>query len=191
MLAGASQISRKRVTRVTLIDCRYCDYEDAGFQKTHWKGIPMNLRRKSGANLHKHMGFRGDDPRSLAFRFASSMLLCMVVLGQMGFARSPLLGHPAHRSRCTMGLSEMKEILERTLGKYAVVSESDKAFVHLQHQHMSCKEYTRQYEKSDFFSDPRIRAAIANWHWNTYHSEESAARSAAIESVEASLLAER
>jgi hypothetical protein len=149
----------------------------------------MNLRRKIGTNLRNHIILQWKNSKSIAFRVTASILLCVVVLGQMGFARSRLLSYTAHRSRCTMGLSEMKEILERTLGKYAVVSESDKAFVHLQHQHMTCEEYTRLYEKSDFFSDPKTRAAVANWHWNTYHSEQSATRSAAIESVEASLVA--
>jgi hypothetical protein len=179
------------VTIITLQDCRYCDYEDAGLHKTEWKGNIMNPRRDTRANLRKKVGLQGKDSKTVTLRVAASILLCVAVLGQMGYARSRLLSHTAHRSRCTMGLSEMKEILERTLGKYAVVSDSDKAFVHLQHQQMSCEEYTRKYENSDFFSDSKTRAAIANWHWNTYHSEESATRSAAVQSVEASLIAQK
>jgi hypothetical protein len=149
----------------------------------------MSVRRNFGTDLRKYTDLQRKDFKSVALRVSASILICVAILGQIGFARSRLISYTAHRSRCTLGLSEMKEILERTLGKYAVVSESDKAFVHLQHQHMTCEEYTRLYEKSDFFSDPKTRAAVANWHWNTYHSEESAARSAAIESVEASLVA--
>jgi len=151
----------------------------------------MNLRRNVRANLRNHVDLRGKGLTGLAYRAAALIVLSLAILGQVGFARSRTVARATNRTRCTMGLSEMKEALEKALGKYAVVSESDKAFVHLQHQHMSCKEYTQQYEKSDFFADPKTRAAIANWHWNTYHSGESAIRSTAIASVEASLLAEK
>jgi hypothetical protein len=136
------------------------------------------------------LGVRLIDPNvSIAFRLAASILLCLAVLGQMSFARSRMLTHATTRSSCTMSLSQMKDVLEKTLGKYAMVADSDKAFVHLQHQHMTCEEFTRLYEKSDFYPNPKTRAAIANWHWNTYHSKASEIRSAAIQSVEASLIA--
>ena len=162
-----------------------------GSAKQDGKGTAMIPRRSIGENLLQTKDLQRKGSKRCASRIAGTILLCVVLLGQMGAARSRLTVQASHRSRCTMVLNEMKEILERTLGKYAVVSESDKAFVHLQHQHMSCGEYTRKYEQSDFFSDPKARAAIANWHWNTYHSEQTATRSAAIENVEAALVAER
>jgi hypothetical protein len=144
--------------------------------------------RPDAATGKVRIGVRLIDPKvSVALRLAASILLCIAALGQLTYARSRMYAHNTSRSSCTMSLSQMKDVLEKTLGKYAMVSDSDKAFVHLQHQHMTCEEFTRLYEQSDFYSNPKTRAAIANWHWNTYHSKKSDTRSTAIQSVEASL----
>jgi hypothetical protein len=134
------------------------------------------------------VGLRLIDPKtSLAFRIAASILLCIALVGQMSLARSRSYTRTAPARSCTMGLAEMKGMLEKTLSRYAVVSDTDKAFSHVLHQHMTCEQYTQAYEKSAFYSDPRTRAAVANWHWTIYHAQDEAVRAAAIQSAEAGL----
>jgi hypothetical protein len=125
---------------------------------------------------------------STTVRIAASLLLCLALMGQVTFGRSRSFTRSnMSSSTCTMRLDQMKTILEKSLGKYAVLREDEKAFVHLQHQNMTCEEYTRQYEKSDFFSNPKMRAALANWHWTVYHAKDNVVRTAAIQSLESSL----
>jgi len=134
------------------------------------------------------VGLRLLDPKtSVAFRIAASVLLCLALLGQLSFARSHGFARAAPTRSCTMSLADMKAILEKTLSQYAFVSDTDKAFIHVQHQHMSCERYTQIYEKSDFYANPKTRAAIANWHWMVYHAKDDAVRAGAIQSAESSL----
>ncbi len=133
-------------------------------------------------------GLRLIDPKtSLSFRIAASILLCLALLGQVSLARSRSYARTAPVRSCVMNLAEMKGVLEQTLSRYAVVSDTDKAFVHVLHQHMTCEQYTQTYEKSAFYPDPRTRAAIANWHWTVYHAQDAAVRMRVIQSVEESL----
>ncbi len=81
----------------------------------------------------------------------------------------------------------MKAVMESALSGYAVVSQSDKAFLHVQHERLGCEEYTRLYEQSDFTSNEKTRAAIARWHWDVYHAGDDRTRSAAIREVESLL----
>ena len=134
------------------------------------------------------LGARLIDPKaSVVVRVAASVLLCLAVLGQFSFARSRTFTRTTTTSGCTMSLSQMKDLLQKALSQYAVVSDSDKAFVHVQHQNMTCEEYTRIYEKSDFYADPKHRAALANWHRNVYHAKDSAVRAAAVQSIQSLL----
>ncbi len=133
-------------------------------------------------------GLRLINPRaSLPFRIAASILLCLALLGQVSLARSRSYARAAEARSCVMNLAQMKGILEQALSRYAVVSDTDKAFVHILHQHMTCEQYTQTYEKSSFYPDPKTRAAIANWHWTVYHAQDKAVRATAIQSVEGSL----
>jgi len=77
----------------------------------------------------------------------------------------------------------MKSILTSwlgELGEWPQVTSSEKAFIHILHQRMSCDEYTRLYEKSNFYGNEKQRAAASRWHWNQYHSEDQATRAAAV-----------
>ena len=116
-------------------------------------------------------------------RIAASFLLCVTLLSQVSFARSR---DAQGNESCTMSLARMKSVLESWLGgvgEWTRVTSSEKAFIHILHQRVSCDEYTRLYEKSNFFGDEKKRAAASRWHWNQYHSEDEAIRAAAISSV--------
>lgn len=74
----------------------------------------------------------------------------------------------------------MKGIIEQAFDGLASVSETDMALLHLQHQRMSCEEYTRLYENSSFYRDPKKLRAVAEWHWNIYHSSDQTIRQEAV-----------
>jgi hypothetical protein len=115
-------------------------------------------------------------------RIVASILLCVALLGQISFARSR--GPQANKS-CNMGLAQMKNILESKLGPWIPATENEKVFLHTQHQRMSCKEYTREYEKSNFYADKNKRDAVSRFHWNEYHSKDSAARASVVSGLDA------
>ncbi len=124
---------------------------------------------------------------SVGVRIAASFLLCLALLGQISFARSRGAAGYQANTACTMSMARMKSVLESTLGQWAVVKDSEKAFVHVQHQQLSCQQYTKAYEKSKFYAEKSKRAAVSRWHWNQYHSKDAGTRAAAIESAEATL----
>jgi len=117
---------------------------------------------------------------SFSLRIAASFLLSVALLSQLSFARS--LDTQENES-CTVSLARMKSILTSwlgELGEWPQVTSSEKAFIHILHQRMSCDEYTRLYEKSNFYGNAKQRAAASRWHWNQYHSEDQATRAAAV-----------
>jgi hypothetical protein len=118
---------------------------------------------------------------SLSFRIAASSLLCVAFVGQVSFGRSR---DAEANSSCTMSLGRMKNLMESRLGEWTLVSDSEKAFIHLQHQQMSCEEYTRWYEKAKIHTDESKRAALSRWHWNQYHSKDETIRTAAVSGLE-------
>jgi len=129
------------------------------------------------------LGLRLLNPQpSFAFRVAACLLLSMAMLSQFSLARPRPAARGAPSSSCTMGLGQMKTMLEKALGGQSVLSESEKAFIHIQHQHLSCSEFTRMFEKSDFFSQKR--EAVADWHRHTYHAKDEQVRTAAIQDAE-------
>jgi hypothetical protein len=115
-----------------------------------------------------------------SLRIAASFLLCVALLSQVSFGRSP---DAQANDSCTMSLARMKSVLESWLGgvgDWTLVTSSEKAFIHILHQRMSCDEYVRWYEKSNLYGDEKKRAALSRWHWNQYHSEDEAIRAAAV-----------
>ena len=134
------------------------------------------------------VGIRLIKPKaSMGLRIAASVLLIFAVMTQLSLARSRNYTRARQSGSCVVSLAQMKSIIEMTLSKYTVITESEKAFVHIQHQHMSCDDYTRLYEKSDFYPNPKTREAIANWHRKIYHAKEAAVRENAVHSAELSL----
>jgi hypothetical protein len=134
------------------------------------------------------VGLRLVNPKaSFAFRLAASLLLCVALLGQVSQARSRKSLRAAPAGSCVMSLADMKYVIENTLSQYGFVSETDKAFVHVLHQHMTCEQYTKTYEKSNFYPDMKTRNAIANWHWTVYHGKDEAVRAEAVRSADALL----
>ena len=118
---------------------------------------------------------------SLSFRIAASSLLFVAFVGQVSFARS---GDAQANNSCRISLVRMKNAMESRLGEWTLVSDAEKAFIHSQHQQMSCAEYTRWYEKAKIHRDESKRAALSRWHWNQYHSKDEAIRTAAVSSLE-------
>jgi hypothetical protein len=121
---------------------------------------------------------------SVGLRLAACLLLALAVLSQFSLARGRA---NARAGTCTVSLERMKSLLEGSLKAIVLLTESDKAFVHVQHQHMSCEEYTRLFEKSDFYRDARKREALAVWHRDVYHSRDAAVRDDALQDLEPAL----
>ncbi len=93
--------------------------------------------------------------------------------------------------RCRISVTEMKSVIDRALGGLRYVTDSEKIFVHLQHERMSCEEYTRLFEKSNFYSDAKQRNAISEWHWRVYHGDSREARELEIHRLEESMTQNR
>ncbi len=158
--------------------------------------LPKKLRssavvqwtRREGDVGPVRLGVRLVDPQAtMRFRLVACCLLALALLSQVSFARGRTVVRSDDNSRCTVSLNHMKNVIENKLGKISPVSESEKAFVHLQHQQSSCEKYTHDFEKSGFFGDEKRRSAVEAWHWHTYHSQDEAVRAAAVQSAETTL----
>jgi hypothetical protein len=148
-------------------------------------GAIVQWTRPDPATGQSRLGLRLINPKvSTPLRLAASLLLCFALLAQISPARSRRIVRAVPRSSCVMSLADMKSAIAETLSQYALVSDTDKAFVHILHQHMTCEQYTRAYEESDFYPDPRTRTAIANWHWTVYHATDEAVRAEAVRRAE-------
>ncbi len=123
---------------------------------------------------------------TLFFRIVASLLLCVAFAGQVSFARSR---HAQANSSCTMGLARMKSILEGKFGEWTTTTNSEKTFIHIMHQQRSCDEYTRLYEKSNFYGDQNKCAAVSRWHWNHYHAKDESTRTAAVSGLDPAVAA--
>jgi hypothetical protein len=125
---------------------------------------------------------------SIGMRLVASLLLCLAAIGQAGYSRSPFPRRtPQEAHSCTVSLDRMKSVIEKALSGYVLVNKGDKAFLHLQHQRLGCREYTTLAENATFYPDPNIRAALVNWHWSVYHSKDDGVREAAIHEIEEGL----
>jgi hypothetical protein len=122
---------------------------------------------------------------TLIARVAAAVLLIFAFVGQVSFARWRGHSRPANSpASCNVSLARMKEVLESRLHHGILVTEAEKTFLHIQHRESGCDEYTRLFENSDFYRDPKKRKAIADWHWNTYHAEDPSVREAAVRHLE-------
>lgn len=120
------------------------------------------------------VGLRLENPRTnLGFRIAASFLLAMALLSQVSYAKSRQVPQRAP-ARCTMGLADMKGMLQAALGDYYKLSSSEMAFVQVQHERMSHEEFVRAFEQADFFGDKRKTQAVVRWHRNHHQAAEAA-----------------
>ena len=122
---------------------------------------------------------------NVAFRLVIGLLVMVSLLAQMSAAkpRKASSVRPASAG-CAIGMKRMQGMFARNLAKLGGVTEGDRAFVHIQHQQMSCEEYTKRYEKSNFQPDGKRRSAVAKWHWERYHSADVHVRAAALDGLE-------
>jgi hypothetical protein len=124
----------------------------------------------------------------VGLRLVASLLLCLAVIGQVGYSRSRLPRSEQQAAfSCTVSLDRMKSVIEKALNGFALITKGDKAFLHIQHQRLGCFEYTNLYENSNFYPDPKTRTALANWHWTVYHSKDDRVIETAIHEIEAGL----
>ncbi len=138
--------------------------------------------RESGS---VRLGLKVNDVKArFGFRTAVALLLFAAFIMQVSFARSRNFARSSSRSSCVVSLEHMKATLSRTLKKQLLLSQSEKSFIHIQHQQMGCGEYTRQFEKTRFFSDGKKREAMTAWHWKVYHSEDAVVRAAVAHDCE-------
>lgn len=122
---------------------------------------------------------------NVAFRLVVGLLLMVSLLAQMSSAKPRKAPNVRPASAgCAIGMKRMQGMFARNLGKLGGVTEGDRAFVHFQHQQMSCEEYTKRFEKSNFQPDGKRRGAVAKWHWEQYHSADAHARAAALDGLE-------
>ncbi len=144
--------------------------------------------RRNGEEGQVRLGVLLTQPQTtLRFRLVAFGLLAIALLSQISFARNRNFTRSTGESRCTVSLNHLKSTIENNVGRFAVISENEKAFIHLQHQQMSCEQYTRDFEKSGFFGDERKRSAAEQWHWMIYHAKDDAVRAGAIQNAEATL----
>jgi hypothetical protein len=144
--------------------------------------------RGENGNGSVRLGVRLINPKATwSFRLVATFLLGVALLSQVSFARERSYTRSASAPRCTVSMVQMKNMIQSTIGSAVQISDNEKAFVHLQHQQMSCEKYTKDFEKSGFFGDDKKRSAVEHWHWQTYHAQDEAVRSNAIQSAEAAL----
>jgi hypothetical protein len=155
--------------------------------KLHSSAVVQWVRRDENLECVR-LGVHLVDPKATwRFRLVASVLLAFALLGQVSYARGRTVVRPGDTSRCTVSLNQMKNVIESKLGKMVLISESEKAFIHLQHQQSGCDRYTHDFEKSGFFGDEKKRNATEEWHWHVYHSQDQAVRAAAVQGAEALL----
>jgi hypothetical protein len=135
--------------------------------KVQWVRFDPSLNRV-------RMGVRLDRPRaSIKFRIAACILLSMAVLSQVSYTRTRWsFLQPSPGSRCNLGAQQMKSVIDVALAQPGMITDAEKSFVCLQHDHLSCEEYTRLFEQTNYYKSPGKREAMTKWHWETYHSHE-------------------
>lgn len=139
----------------------------------------------SGAN---RVGVELLDPAiSHGLRVAAGFLLVLALAANLSYSRTRVGWRSQVRAGCAVTVEQMKARIAEVLGPLALVGPSERAFVHVQHEHMGCDGYTMAYEHTGFFGDARKSEAVAKWHWQTYHSQDEAVRETAVQGIESSL----
>jgi hypothetical protein len=120
---------------------------------------------------------------SFRFRMAACFLLAFALISQLSIARPRRFSRAPNGEHCTVGLADMKSVIQRTLGKYGFLSEDEKTFLTIQHERMSPEEYTRWL--AGFFKDERKRNAAFAWYRYTFQERTDTGRSPAAMPSEA------
>jgi hypothetical protein len=143
--------------------------------------------RFDAASKRVRMGVRLVNPRtSLRFRIAAGILLVTSLLTQLSVAKSRWgFLQPAPAPRCNVGAHTMKSLIDVALAQPNMITEPEKTFVRTQHDHMSCEDYTRLFERSNYYKSPGKRDAMTKWHWQVFHSHEEGSQGAASRAAEA------
>ncbi len=108
---------------------------------------------------------------SLGIRIASCFLISVAVLshGAVGKNRSGLTQPPAP-ARCKLGAQQMRMVIDSAMAQREMITDAEKAFVRVQHEQLSCNEYTRLFERTNYYRSSGKREAMTKWHWEVYHS---------------------
>ncbi len=126
------------------------------------------------------LGVRLVNPRSsLRFRILSCVLILWAALSQAAAGKTRWgFVQPSTPARCKVGAQQMMKVIDAVLTQPQMITEAEKEFVRVQHEHLSCNDYTRLFEQSNYFKSPGKREAMIKWHRDVYHShgESSAER---------------
>ena len=132
------------------------------------------------------LGVRPADSRE---KLVLLVMLCLIFLvaflDRMGVAKPHWMAvQPASGPTCSMDAGRMRIVIDVALSRPIMITDGEKEFVKIQHDHMSCEEYTRLFERSTYFKSPGKREALAKWHWETFHSRAIHGRVTPSETVE-------
>ncbi len=119
------------------------------------------------------IGIRLINPRSsLRFRILSCVLILWAALSQAAAGKTRWgFVQPSTPARCKVGAQQMMKVIGAVLTQPQMITEAEKEFVRVQHEHLSCSEYTRLFEQSNYFKSPGKREAMIKWHREVYHSQ--------------------
>ncbi len=108
---------------------------------------------------------------SLQFKIAGCTLLLLAALSQVAAGKSRWgFFQPSSQARCRVGAQQMKTIIDSALAQPALITDAEKSFVRTQHEQLSCGDYTRLFEQTNYYKSPGKREAVMKWHWEVYHS---------------------
>jgi hypothetical protein len=134
--------------------------------------------RCDNANGRVRMGVRLVDARtSLRFRIAACILLSVAFLSQFTFSMPRwMMPQPASKGNCNLGADQMRSVIDEALSRPNMITDMEKEFARMQHEQLSCEDYTRLFEQSTYYKSPGKREAMAKWHRETFHSRDVHAR---------------
>lgn len=124
------------------------------------------------------VGLRLVNPQaSFRFRLAACFLLTMAIFSQVSMAKPRTFQRVPTAAHCTVGLAEMKTIIDSAFSKIGFLTEGERAFLKIQHERMPSEEYARWL--GGFFRNEKKKAAAMAWYQNNYQAQDQAIRSAA------------
>lgn len=143
-----------------------------------------------GRGKKARIGIRLVNPRSsLRFRIFSCMLILLAGLSQAAAAGKTRWGftQPSTTARCKVGAQQMMRVIDAVLAQQQMITEAEKEFVRVQHEHLSCSDYTRLFEQSNYYKSPGKRDAMIKWHREVYHSQSESGAERTPQGAEAPL----
>ncbi len=112
-------------------------------------------------------------------RVVAILVTLITALNQYGFTKPRWISpQPAPPPGCKVGARQLKKVVDAVMARPAMITDAERAFARQEHERLSCTEYTRLYERSDYYKSPDKRKAMARWHRETYHARKEGAHEA-------------